>query len=156
MVQCATCTRPDFYVNTFFDDLSRKRHPTKKVASNEEDLEAGFFGRRRSFQHSSFIRRFRKRASQAHERESDIFGMLKNILPLSIIGFKNSQRQKTVILSVLRRISACPRSVLSMIHRAKSPRPFQSQKNMHTTYMYSLGTNGTSTVVAFRRTRPSL
>jgi hypothetical protein len=34
--------------------------------------------------------------------------MLKNILPLSIIGFKNSQRQKTVILSVLRRISACP------------------------------------------------
>jgi len=34
--------------------------------------------------------------------------MLKNILPLSIIGFKNSQRQKTVIISVVRRISACP------------------------------------------------
>ncbi|KAI2499332.1 serine/threonine kinase [Fragilaria crotonensis] len=34
--------------------------------------------------------------------------MLKNILPLSFVGFKNSQRQKTVILSVLRRISACP------------------------------------------------
>jgi hypothetical protein len=109
LIQCATCTRPDFYVNTFFDALSTKRHPTKKVSSHEEDLEAGFFGRIRSFQHSSFIRRFRKRASQAHERASDIFGMLKNILPLSIIGFKNSQRQKTVINSVVRRISACPR-----------------------------------------------
>ncbi len=52
---CATCTRIDFYVNGFFDDSSRKRRPTKKVASHEEDFGRRLRRAKRSFQLSSFI-----------------------------------------------------------------------------------------------------
>ena len=85
-----------------------------KTTSNEE----GFFARRRFgsrllrankvlstfFVHKK-VSETRKPSSRARVRH---FRYAQNILPLSIIGFKNSQRQKTVIISVVRRISACP------------------------------------------------
>ena len=98
----------DFYVNRFFDDLSRKWHPTKKHASHEETLEATtFFGQRRFCPPFSFVRRFWKSASQAHEYKHDLFNFQHATNLTHTVDYELKQfNSKKVIATAVRRFSA--------------------------------------------------
>ena len=99
----------DLYLNSFFDDLSRKRWPTKMHASNEETLEATFFGQRRFCQPSLFVRSFWRSASQAHEHKHDLLNFQHATNLTHTVDYELKQfNGKKVIVTAVRRFTTCP------------------------------------------------